>query len=104
MENLMERAYILEESSTLCAESFPSELFQGEAEQIPVSMNTNDKLAEARRRAIDDFERQYLKDLLSRNKGKMNQSADDAGISTRQLHKLLIKYGLKKEEFRNAQL
>ncbi len=104
MENLIERAYILEESSTLNPESFPGELFQGKKTQIPVSKNSDAKLAAARRRAVDEFETQYLKDLLSRNQGKMKQSANDAGIGTRQLHKLLMKYGLRKEEFRSAPL
>ncbi|MCI5164058.1 MAG: hydrogenase iron-sulfur subunit, partial [Candidatus Electrothrix sp. AX5] len=38
--------------------------------------------------------------VLSSNKGKINRSAEAAGVSTRQLHKLMRKYGLKREEFR----
>ncbi|MCI5139342.1 MAG: sigma-54-dependent Fis family transcriptional regulator, partial [Candidatus Electrothrix sp. AR1] len=42
----------------------------------------------------------YLKEVLSSNKGKINRSAEAAGVSTRQLHKLMRKYGLKREEFK----
>lgn len=99
LENLMERAYILENSSVLTPESFPVELFTTD-EPAVLSVNLQIPLAEARNRAIDDFERQYLKELIARNKGKINKSAEEAGISTRQLHKLMTKYGIRKEDYK----
>ena len=57
-------------------------------------------LAEVRQRGIEDIERNYLKDALMRNKGKINESARYAGISPRQLNKLMNRYGLRKEEFK----
>jgi len=101
LENLLERAYILETSNVLTPESFPAELFEKEASSTVLSMDTDVSLSEARRKAVLGFERQYLKELMLRNKGKINQSAHDAGISTRQLHKLMLKYGLRKEDFKN---
>jgi transcriptional regulator with PAS, ATPase and Fis domain len=101
LENLLERAYILETSDLLTPESFPAELFEKEGSSTVLSMDTDVSLAEARRKAVLGFERQYLKELMSRNKGKINQSAQEAGISTRQLHKLMLKYSLRKEDFKN---
>ena len=101
LENLLERAYILETSDVLTPESFPAELFEKEASSAVLSMDTDVSLSEARRKAVLGFERQYLKELMLRNKGKINQSAQEAGISTRQLHKLMLKYGLRKEDFKN---
>ena len=101
LENLLERAYILETSNVLTPESFPAELFEKEASSAVLSMDTDVSLSEARRKAVLGFERQYLKELMLRNKGKINQSAHEAGISTRQLHKLMLKYGLRKEDFKN---
>jgi DNA-binding NtrC family response regulator len=46
------------------------------------------------------MEKGYLEALLSRNKGKIKESAALAGVSTRQLHKLMAKYGLHKEDFK----
>jgi len=57
-------------------------------------------LAEARQRSIEEIERNYLKEVLIRNKGKINESARNAGISSRQLNKLMNRYGLRKEEFK----
>ncbi|MFC1515352.1 sigma-54-dependent transcriptional regulator [Thermodesulfobacteriota bacterium] len=99
LENLIERAYILENSSVLTPGSFPVELFKTEDPAI-LPVNFQIPLAEARKKAVDDFERQYLKELISRNNGKINKSAEEAGISTRQLHKLITKYGIRKEEYK----
>jgi DNA-binding NtrC family response regulator len=100
LENLLERAYILENSSVLSPESFPGELFS--AESFPrVELDVSQTLAEARRRGIEQLERRYLKELLARNKGRIKASASVAGVSTRQLHKLLTKHGIKKEAYKN---
>ena len=101
LENLLERACILETSDLLTPESFPAELFEKEVSSAVLSMDTDVSLSEARRKAVLCFEKQYLKELMSRNRGKINQSAQEAGISTRQLHKLMIKYDLRKEDFKN---
>jgi DNA-binding NtrC family response regulator len=100
LENLVERAYILENTNLLTPESFPLELFDEEQTTAVLPMDTHLSLGDARKRALEDFERQYLKALLSRNNGKINLSASEAGISTRQLHKLMRKYDLRKESFK----
>jgi DNA-binding NtrC family response regulator len=74
-------------------------LFTTDDPAVP-SVNFQIPLAEARNRAINDFERQYLKELIAHNKGKINKSAEEAGISTRQLHKLMTKYGIHKEDYK----
>ena len=95
LENLIERAYIVEKSKQLMPESFSVELLE---EQTVV--NAGISLAESRRRTVEVFEKQYLTALLTRHKGRVNSSAQDAGISTRQLNKLMLKYGLRKETFK----
>ena len=102
LENLVERAYILEASSLLTPESFPSELFESEATSVFNPTAKQLTLAEVRQQGIIEIERNYLKDILARNQGKINVSARDAGISCRQLNKLMNKYGIRKEEFKAA--
>ena len=101
LENLMERAYILETSSVLTPESFPGELFESETLSATVSVDAGLSIAEVRRKGIEDIERNYLKEQLAQNRGKIQNTAEAAGISTRQLHKLMTKYGLRKEEFKS---
>ena len=96
----MERAYILETSSVLTPESFPKELFKPDFQSFLTRNAFPIPLAEARRKGIEEIERRYLKELLTRHKGKINTSAKDAGITTRQLNKLMKKYDLRKEDFK----
>lgn len=101
LENLIERAYILETSPILTQESFPNDLFNSQTTQVFIPSNDTTTLSEVRRRGIKEIERNYLKEVLTRNKGRINDSAAEAGISTRQLNKLMNKYGLEKEIFKS---
>ena len=100
LENMLERAYILESASVLTMASFPLELFEHQKDAANMQVHTRIPLADARRIALDNFERQYIKELLTRNRGKIKNSAFEAGITTRQLHKLMSKYGIRKEEYK----
>ena len=101
LENLIERAYILEHSPVLTPASFPDELFdKGGSETIAMPLNAQATLAEARKSIVQNFERQYLKELFSRNRGKVKQSASEAGITPRQINKLMLKYDIRKEDFK----
>ena len=100
LENLIERAYILETSSMLTPESFPAELFSFLQGAARFHGSRCLSLAEVRRIGIENIEREYLKDVLEKNRGKIKPSAAEAGISTRQLHKLMTRYGVRKEDFK----
>ncbi|MDJ0857332.1 MAG: sigma 54-interacting transcriptional regulator, partial [Desulfobacterales bacterium] len=100
LENLVERAYILEQSDTLTPDSFPPDFFDSEGQTAEVSIDTSQSLAQVRAEGVEEIERRYLKEVLSRHQGRINQSAEEAGITTRQLHKLMTKYGLRKEDFK----
>lgn len=100
LQNLVERAFILETSHVLTPESFPQEIFSMGPAATCLPMNTSLTLAQFRASAKESAERQYLKELLTTNKGRINKSAEQAGVSARQLHKLLTKYGIRKEEFK----
>lgn len=100
LENLVERAFILETSDTLTPESFPGEILEYDSSPMTMPLDVGLTLSDARNRAVEDFERNYLKELLTLNKGKIQDTAGAAGISTRQLHKLMTKYGIHKEEFK----
>jgi DNA-binding NtrC family response regulator len=102
LENLIERSYILENSSILTPESFPAEFFAAGVPSSELSrLNFMQPLAEVRQRALALIEKQYLQEVLAFNRGRINNSARHAGISTRQLHKLLTKYDIDKKNFKN---
>jgi DNA-binding NtrC family response regulator len=100
LENLVERACILETSSILTPTSFPTELFADALSASPIPVETRLTLARVRGRAVEEAEKRYLREVLSRNGGRINRTAETAGITVRQINKLMRKYGIAKEEFR----
>jgi DNA-binding NtrC family response regulator len=100
LQNLIERACILETSSILRPESFPAEFFADGPATTPIPAETRFSLADVRRRAVEEAQRRYLREVLSRNGGRINRTAEAAGITVRQLNKLMHRYGMRKEEFR----
>ncbi|MDI6796192.1 MAG: sigma-54 dependent transcriptional regulator [Desulfatibacillaceae bacterium] len=101
LENLIERAHIIEQSRELTPESFPAEIFSG-GSTAHLHLNTTLPLAEVRQAAIESIERQYLKQLLSEHRGKIDVSSLAAGIGVRQMHKLLGKYKIDKSEYKSS--
>lgn len=101
LENLLERAYIIEDSPLLTRKGFPDEFFARHTAQSLVN-DPSLTLAAARKKGMEALERHYLEGLLARNEGRIKESAAAAGLSTRQLHKLLTKYNIKKEAFKSG--
>jgi DNA-binding NtrC family response regulator len=100
LENLIERAYILETDGILTPKVFPAELFPAAPATARIAIRAEDSLAEVRRRAVEDVERRYLEEILARHGGRINPAAAHAGIGARQLHKLLTRHGIRKERFK----
>ncbi|MEW6428305.1 MAG: sigma-54 dependent transcriptional regulator [Thermodesulfobacteriota bacterium] len=102
LENLVERAYILESSTVLTPASFPAELFRSRSAIPMVKVDSADTLAEVRRRGVEDIERCYLGQVLATHHGRIAKAAAHAGITSRQLHKLMKKHGIRKEDFKGS--
>ena len=100
LENLIERSYVIETSPILTPESFPDELFSEKRRLENHFIDISLPLDKARRNVLERFERSYLIELLTRHLGRINRTADAAGIGVRQLHKLMTKYGIRKEDYR----
>lgn len=99
LENLVERAYILETTSILRVENFPPDLF-GTGSAAQESVEPGRTLREFRAEWIRHAESAYLRALLQRHQGRIAASSRAAGVSARQLHKLLSRHGIRKEEYR----
>ncbi|WP_321495333.1 sigma-54 dependent transcriptional regulator [uncultured Desulfobacter sp.] len=101
LENVLERAYILEKTSVLRPENFPAELFAHKTEVLPGAIDLDLSLAQVRAREAARVERRYLDLMLARCRGKINDTAHASGITTRQLHKLMKRHSLVKEDYKN---
>ncbi len=100
LENLIERAYILETGPVLHPDSFPGEIFEYGSSDLEVTRDNAGSLAYVRKKGIEEIEKNYLMDLLNETMGRIKQAAEIAGITTRQLHKLMTKYNLHKEDYK----
>lgn len=100
LENLLERAYILERGHLLSPASFPADLMALHHPGALTAPGESLPLAEVRRRAVDEVEQRYLVRLLGHKKGRIDQAAAQAGVTTRQLHNLMTKYGLTARDFK----
>ena len=98
----MERAFILGHSPILTKEDFPEEIICIEPSQSVVPFEFSPSLAEVRRRAVNAAESFYIRELLSQHKGSIQSSAEAAGITTRQLNKLMVKHNINKKAFKNS--
>ncbi len=100
LENLIERAYILETGPVLQPDSFPWEIFEYSSSDVELVKDNAGSLAYVRKKGIEELEKNYLMDLLNETTGRIKQAAEIAGISTRQIHKLLTKYNIHKEDYK----
>jgi DNA-binding NtrC family response regulator len=102
LENVLERAYILESGDILMPERFPVAIM-ADPSHIGQSRDDWDELplSQARQMAVDQFEIRYLVNLLKRHKGRINSAAEAAGITPRQLNRLVSRHGLDKRNYRS---
>jgi DNA-binding NtrC family response regulator len=99
LENLLERAVILETGARLLPEDFPEELFEAHI-MGRIQVDTGETLAEVRKRAVEHAELLYLREQLATHHGRIDATARAAGVSPRQLHRLMTCHGLRKEDFK----
>jgi DNA-binding NtrC family response regulator len=78
LENILERACILENSHVLGPKNFPHDLVMMTPHIETLPDQEELPLAQARQIAIEKFERSYLSNLLKQCKGKMNLTAKKA--------------------------
>ena len=101
LENLMERAYILEKGRCLSSFGFPAEMMAITPTELYKYNDMGEhSLSDVRKRAVEEVEYRYLVKILQEHKGRIETCAAHAGITTRQLHNLLTKYELKSKDYR----
>jgi len=101
LENVLERAHILESASRIFPRHVPFEILDASEQHVTATVPVGKKtLAAVRSEAVMIAERCYLVELLSTHHGRIDASSRTAGVTTRQLRKLLSKYRIDKAEFK----
>jgi len=102
LENVLERAYILEDGDVLMPSRFPVAIMAAPSRMPQSPGDWNDlPLSQARQMAVDQFEGRYLIHLLKHHRGRISSAAEAAGITPRQLSRLLSRHGLDKRDYRS---
>ena len=100
LENIVERAFIIESSDVITPSSFPQELFSYCKLDHDDKIDISRPLAEVRRISLERVEKKYLEELLEKTGGKLKDTAAAAGMTSRNLHNLMTKYGLDKKSYK----
>ena len=98
LENVIHRAVILWRSGELTARLLPPELLAGGDldDGVPPAGNFH----EAKQLAIEQFERHYIVAALRDCGGIVSRAAERVGLSERNFHEKLNKYGIDGQSFR----
>lgn len=102
LENLVERAYILEGTSLLQPENFPTEIFGGSELGLSGMIDTSKPLHILRERVIAHVEHAYLSQVMEQCGGVIKTAAEITGVGVRQLHKLLNRHKIDRNRFRQS--
>lgn len=100
LENVVGRAVALAMGRKITVADIPHHLLLPETDNEPALEELS--LVEAKQRAIDKIERKYLLTLLEKHHGNVTRVAADAGMTRRNLHRLLNRHGLHASHWRNG--
>jgi DNA-binding NtrC family response regulator len=110
--NVIERAMVLGRHSDIRREDLPPDVLRVEGRAGSAADRSSSeprptewralKLREVRDLAVRDAETAYLRALLSECGGHVAETARRAGMSSRALYERMKRYGLRKEQFKDA--
>jgi DNA-binding NtrC family response regulator len=98
LENIVERAVTLSKGTIITEAELPNQLFSPESS--PGSFDEI-KFNDAKQMAINDVEKKYLLHLLEKHKGNITRMAEDAGMTRRNMHRLLNNHNLDTDQWRH---
>ncbi|MGE5172564.1 MAG: sigma-54-dependent transcriptional regulator [Betaproteobacteria bacterium] len=100
LENIIERAVIMEKGDTLSGIDLKR---TGSAGKFDATLRMGSDIQPFRKtktEVVERFEKEYFSQLLRLYSGNMSRAARHAGINIKNLHEKMARYGLKKEDFK----
>ena len=97
LENIIRRAVILCNDSGITPRHLPPEVLEGPS--CPVTGRPTTFHA-AKDRVIEEFEREFLTSSLRQSGGIVSRASQQSGLSERNFHAKLRKYGIRSQSFR----
>ncbi len=97
LENVIERAVTLAKGDRITLNELPAEINTEDDSAITFD---NLSLQEAKKKSIDELERKYLIYLLNKHKGHVTKIAEEAGMTRRNIHRLLNRHKIDPNSWR----
>ncbi|OGW36974.1 MAG: hypothetical protein A2010_00520 [Nitrospirae bacterium GWD2_57_9] len=100
LENIIERAVIMEKGDTIQRVDVD---FSGPSGKAGQEYRLGDDVQPFRKmktEVVERFEKEYFSRLLTLYQGNMSRASHHAGINIKNLHEKMARYGLKKEDFK----
>lgn len=98
LENVIERAVTLSGGSYITPIDLPKELNNRE-DSSSVSIDKLN-LSDAKQKVVYELEKKFLLNLLQKHKGNVSHIAEEAGMTRRNIHRLLNLHGLDPDDWR----
>jgi DNA-binding NtrC family response regulator len=99
LENIIERSVVMEKGETVRRSDLGFTATFRKAFR-PVVSGELQPFRTMKTEVVEQFEREYLSQVLRMYKGNMSRAAEHAGMNIKNLHEKMAKYGLKREEFK----
>jgi transcriptional regulator with GAF, ATPase, and Fis domain len=100
LENAIQRAVTLVENDIIEPYHFPSSICKNKA---TLKISSYSSLTEAKRKASEKAEKEYINDCLRATGGHVRNAAKMAGIDASNFHKMMKKHKIDYTEFKNPQ-
>jgi DNA-binding NtrC family response regulator len=98
LENVVERAVTLTKGKKITIAELPSYLFPDAAEVLSFDKM---KFTDAKQIAVEEVEKKYLMHLLKKHNGNITKMAEDAGMTRRNIHRMLNNHNINTNDWRS---
>lgn len=100
LQNVIDRAFSLTDSGMITPSDLPAHLVRRGMAVLPI--DTQWPFKQAQKVYIEPFEREYLTKLLMECRGNVSRSAKRAGLDRSSFQRLMKKYGIQSEDYRES--
>lgn len=95
LENIIQRAVILSGGKSIGANALPEEIHNVDVGTYTMAGKKILSFKEAKEKVVNDFEKQYLMNVLDQSNGIINKAAKLAGMHPKNFHQKLTRYNIQ---------
>lgn len=95
LENIIQRAVILSGGKSIGANALPEEIHNVDVGTYTMAGKKILSFKEAKEKVVNDFEKQYLLNVLDQSNGIINKAAKLAGMHPKNFHQKLTRYNIQ---------